>query len=72
MENHFIRFLNKTGMIGRLVEDPSPRPFFDFIIFAGSPGKGSGRVRRRDWGTVLSVELGSAVELVELLFVFIV
>ena len=57
-------------MIGCLVEDPSPRPFFDFIVLYGSPGKGSGRVRKRDWGTVLPVELGLARWLVGLLFVF--
>jgi hypothetical protein len=37
-------------MIGRLVEDPSPRPFFDFIVLYGSPGKGAGRVQKRVWG----------------------
>jgi hypothetical protein len=53
-------------MIGCLIEDPSPRPFFDFIVLYGSPGKGSRRVRKRDWGAVLPV----ARWLVGLLFVF--
>ncbi len=59
-------------MIGRLVEDPSPRPFFDFyffIVLYGSPGKGLRRVRKRDWGAVLPVELGTSRWLIGLLFV---
>jgi hypothetical protein len=48
-------------MIGCLIEDPSPRPFFDFIVLYGSPGKGARRVRKRDWGAVLPVELGRLV-----------
>jgi hypothetical protein len=47
-------------MIDRLVEDPSPRPFFDFIVLYGSPGKGARRVRKRDLGAVLPVELGAS------------
>ncbi len=46
----FIRVLNKTRMIGCLIEDPSLRPFFDFIVLYGSPGKGVRRVLKRDWG----------------------
>ena len=57
-------------MIGRLIEDPSPRPFFDFIVLYGSPGKGAGRVQKRVWGKVLSFELGAAVGFVGLVFVF--
>ena len=57
-------------MIGRLIEDSSPRPFFDFIVLYGSPGKGAGRVQKRVWGKVLSFELGVAVGLVGLVFVF--
>ena len=57
-------------MIGRLVEDPSPRPFFDFIDLYGSPGKGAGRVQKRVWGKVLSFELGAAFGFVGLIFVF--
>ncbi len=53
-------------MIGRLVEDPFPRPFFDFIVLYGSLGKGAGRVQKRVWGEVLSFELGMALELVGL------
>ena len=56
-------------MIGRLVEDPSPRPFFDFIVLYGSPGKGARRVLKRDWGAVLPVELGASRWLVGLVFV---
>jgi hypothetical protein len=66
----FIRFLNKTRMIGRLVEDPSSRPFFDFIVLYGSPEKDARRVRKRDWGAVLPVEFGVSRWLVGLLFVF--
>jgi hypothetical protein len=57
-------------MIGCLIEDPSPRPFFDFIVLYGSPGKGAGRVQKRVWGKVLSFELGTAVGFVGLFFVF--
>jgi hypothetical protein len=57
-------------MIGRLIEDPSPRPFFDFIVLYGSPGKGSGRVQKRVWGKVLSCELGTAFVFDGLVFVF--
>ena len=57
-------------MIDRLIEDPSPRPFFDFIVLYGSPGKGAGRVQKRVWGKVLSFELGMAVGFVGLCFVF--
>ena len=57
-------------MIGRLIEDPSPRPFFDFIDLYGSPGKGSGRVQKRVWGKVLSCELGVARVLVGLVSMF--
>ncbi len=57
-------------MIGRLVEDPSPCPFFDFIVLYGSPGKGAGRVQKRVWGEVLSFELGTALGFVRLVFVF--
>ncbi len=57
-------------MIGCLFEDPSPRPFFDFIVLYGSPGKDSRRVGKRDWGAVLPVELGVSQGLVGLLFVF--
>ena len=56
-------------MIGRLVEDPFPRPFFDFIVLYGSPGKGAGRVQKRVWGEVLSFERGTARGLVGLVFV---
>ena len=55
-------------MIGRLVEDPSPRPFFDLIVLYGSPGKGAGRVQKRVWGEVLSCELGTALGLVRLVW----
>ena len=57
-------------MIGRLVEDPFPRPFFDFIVLYGSPGKGAGRVQKRVWVDVLSFELGTARGFVGLVFVF--
>ena len=57
-------------MIDRLIEDPSPRPFFDFIVLYGSPGKGAGRVQKRVWGKVLSFELGTALGFVGLVFVF--
>jgi hypothetical protein len=57
-------------MIGRLVEDLSPRPFFDFIVLYGSPGKGAGRVLKRVWGDVLLFELGTALGFVGLVFVF--
>jgi hypothetical protein len=57
-------------MIGRVVEDPFPRPFFDFIVLYGSPGKGAGRVQKRVWGEVLSFELGTALGFVGLVFVF--
>ncbi len=63
-------FFNKTGMIGHLVEDPSPRRFFDFIVLYGSPGKGARRNRKRDWVGVFAFELGTARWLVGLLFVF--
>ena len=56
-------------MIGCLIEDPSPRPFFDFIVLYGSLGKGAGRVQKRVWGEVLSCELGTALGLVGLVFV---
>jgi hypothetical protein len=58
------------GMIGHLVEDPSPRRFFDFIVLYGSPGKGARRDRKRDWVGVFAFELGTARWLVGLLFVF--
>jgi hypothetical protein len=54
-------------MIGRLVEDPSPRRFFDFIVLYGSPGKGARRDRKRDWVGVFAFKLGTA-RLVGLLF----
>ena len=57
-------------MIGCLIEDPSPRPFFDFIVLYVSPGKGAGRVQKRVWGKVLSFELGAAVGVVGLVFGF--
>jgi hypothetical protein len=57
-------------MIGRLVEDPSPHPFFDFIVLYGSPGKGAGRVQKRVWGEVLSFELWTALGFVGLIFMF--
>ena len=57
-------------MIGRLVEDPSPRRFFDFIVLCESPGKGAGRVQKRVWEEVLSFELGTALGFVGLVFVF--
>ena len=57
-------------MSGRLVEDPSPRPFFDFIVLYGSPGEGARRVHKRVWGEVLSFELGTALGFVGLVFVF--
>jgi hypothetical protein len=44
-------------LIGRLVFESLPRPFFDLIIFAGSVRRGSGGVRGRDWGKSLRVEL---------------
>ena len=56
-------------MIGRVIEDPLPRPFFDFIVLYGSLGKGAGRVQKRVWGEVLSFELGTALGLVGLVFV---
>jgi hypothetical protein len=65
----FIRCWNKTGMIGCFVEEPSSRPFFDFIVLYGSPGKGVGRVRKRDWGVGLFCELWVAVRFVVLVFV---
>ena len=57
-------------MIGRLIEDPSPCPFFDFIVLYGSPGKGAGRVQKRVWGEVLLFELGTALGFVGSVFVF--
>jgi len=57
-------------MIGCLIEDLSPRPFFDFIVLYGSPGKGAGRVQKRVWEGVLSFELGTSRGLVGLVFVF--
>ena len=57
-------------MIGRLIEYPSPRPFFDFIVLYGSPVKGAGRVQKRVLGEVLSFELGTALGFVGLVFVF--
>ena len=57
-------------MIGRLIEDPSPRRFFDFIVLYESPGKGAERVQKRVWGEVLSFELGAALGFVGLVFVF--
>ena len=57
-------------MIGRVIEDPLPRPFFDFIVLYGSLGKGAGRVHNRVWGEVLSFELGTALGFVGLVFVF--
>jgi hypothetical protein len=57
-------------MICRLVEDPSPRPFFDFIVLYRSPGKGAGRLQKRVWKGVLSFELETSRWLVGWVFVF--
>ena len=56
-------------MIGRVIEDPLPRPFFDFIVLYGSLGNGAGRVPERVWGEVLSCELGMPLGFVVLVFV---
>ncbi len=58
------------GACWTVVLDPSPRPFFNSIVLYGSPGKGARRVRKRDWGAVLPVELGTSRWLVGLVFVF--
>jgi hypothetical protein len=48
-------------LIGGFVEDASPRRFFDFIVFAGSPRDESGVVLDGDWVVVLPVEPGVAL-----------
>ena len=51
-----------------MVEDSSPRRFFDFIFSYGSPLGGSREADDRDWGVRLLVELGVAGVLESLVF----
>ncbi len=47
-----------TVLIGGLVEDSSPRRFFNSIFWSWSPMGGSRKARDGYWGMVLLVELG--------------
>ena len=49
-----------TIFIGGLVEDSSPRRFFNFIFSSWSPMGGSREAGDGGWGMVLLVELGVA------------
>ena len=56
-------------MIGGLVEDSSPRRFFNFMFLSWSPVGGSLKAGDGYWGGVLLVELGLAEILVSLVFI---
>ncbi len=55
-------------MIGGLVEDSSPRRFFNFTFLSLSPMGGSRKAGDGYWGRVLLVELGLAGILVSFVF----
>ena len=55
-------------MIGGLVEDSSPRRFFNFMFLSWSPMGGARKTGDGYWGGVLLVELGLAEILVSLVF----
>ncbi len=55
-------------MIGGLVEDSSPRRFFNFMFLSWIPVGGSRKAGDGYWGGVLLVELGLAEILVSLVF----
>ncbi len=52
-----------------LVEDSSPRRFFNFIVLSWSPMGGARKAGDGNWGGVLLVELGLAGILVSLVFI---